>query len=593
MSFVRHFFRKTSTLVGVFLLGTLIFSGCQQTSSGLPSALATSKGLLAEAFLPQDSFVVFEFGANNQQQQDTFAKLLQHFPAEDQKTFGQNLVDGFDHDLTTVGLDYQKDIVPAIGNNLRVLVAIKGQPSQQKEPDVYAFVPLADPSKLDSVFDKLVQSGSFTKENYNSSAIFSRTNSNNPQFMARVDDMLIVTNSENNLKQALDRQHSAQPSLLQDQSYQKALQQLKPSLAFIYINVQGVFDVLRQDPTSRTQFEKAFGQLPGGSFVSALQGEMFSVQAEDQGLRLYGSVFGDGQKMKALSENFLTIPNHQPYLYKRVPGDSTIAYFEGYNLHQILNYDFEQLQNVDGFSDGLTAIKNSFSQIGLDFDKDVLTLFDEGTAFVFRNNGTIFSSMGFYTDVEKHFDEANKVMQKLNLILDGVLKNARASALKDTPDLVTNEAVDMNGSKVYVLRLHLDKAGSQNKNLAMLQLFLTKPLELWYGVTNDKLAFIAFEPNFDQIYSTSPKIADDKNFQQVVAQLPGLNSGLFYLSPATFVDYLDKIVGLSSMNSANSTQDQQNYQKMRAYLKAFTGFVFTTTPVSAGEAHIEGFIKVQ
>jgi|GEM_PF-6679254 len=599
MSFVRHSFRKPSVLTGAFLFTSfaalsLSFAGCQQAGSGVPSALATPKGLLAESFLPQDSFVVLEFGASNQQQQDAFTKLLQHFPADDQQTFQQSLVQGFDKDLTTVGLDYEKDLVPALGTNVHVLVAFKGQPTKQDQPDVYAFVPLADTTKMDAVFDKLVQGGSFTKETYNSKNIFTTTTGNKSEFMSRVDDLLVVANSDDVLKQALDRQQTGQPSLLKDSSYQKALGELKPSLAFGYINVQGIFNVLKQDPTSRTQFEKAFGQLPGGSFVEALQGEMFSVQAEDKGLRLYGTAYGDEEKMKASAQNFMTLPNHEPYLYKRVPGDSIIAYLEGYNLHQILDTNFAQMQGIDGFPAALEQLKSGFSYIGVDFDKEFLALFDEGVAFDFRNNGSLIPSVALYTDVANHVEEANKIIGKLKLIVDGALKNASTTSLKDTPGLLTNDEAVINGTPVYVLRLHLDKVGSDNKNLAALQLFLTKPVEVWYGITDDKLAFIALEPNFDQSYKGSSKVKDDQSFQDATAQLPGLNSSIFYMSPGTFASYLDKIYGLAQMSGGASTdQNQKDYQKVKSYLNAFKGFAFTAQAVSAGEAHLNGFVVIQ
>ncbi len=589
MSVVRHLFRKSSIFAGAFLLSVFL-AGCQQADSGVPSAFMSPQGLKAEAFLPQTTFVVFELGAGNQQQQDAFNNLLKKFPSDDQQNFSQNVIQGFDKDLTTYNLDYQKDIVPAIGPNVRLFVGIEGTPSKQTKPDVYVFVPLQDPSKMDAIFTDLLQGGSFTQQDYNGTPVLSKTSGS--QYMARVNDLLLITNDADILKGALDRQKSAQPSLIADATYQRTLQQLKPSVAFAYINVQGILNVLHQDPTSRTQFEQAFGQLPSGNLIEAIQGEMFSAQAEDNGIHFYGAAYGDEEKMKTMEQNFSNLPSHQPYLYSRVPGNSVMAYFETYNLEKVINEDFQNWSGVKSFNDGLTQLKQSFTQIGLDFDNDFMPLFDQGVALNIHHDDSIVPSFAFYADVGNHPDAANKVMGKLKIIVDVLLKDIDAK-IPDSPGLFTNEAVTVAGGQAYVVRLHLDKLNSQNSNLATLQLFLTQPVEFWYGVTGDKLAFLALEPNFDQNYQTAQKVSDDQNFQHVTSQLGGLKSGVMYMSPATFVGYLDKIVQLAHLGSPADSQSSSDYDKVKSYLKPLTGAAFTTEAVSAGEAHFEGFLLIE
>lgn len=589
MSLVRHLFRKTPVFTGFFLLAVLSFSGCQQNSPGVPSAFMTPKGIKAEAFLPQNSFIVFEFGAVDQQQQEAFKNLLKHFPSEDQQSFQKSLVEGFDKDLGAFGLSYEQDILPAIGDNFRVFAAFAGVPAQQANPEVYAFIPLADPAKMDAVFDKLVQTGTFTKTDDNFHTIISKNSGE--QFMTRVDDMLIMTNGLDALKGALQRQPGGQ-SLLTDSVYQRALGQLKPSVAFAFIDLKNLINVISQDRTSRQEFEKVFTQMPAPSEAEAYQGEMFSVQAEEKGLRLYGAVFGDEEKMKTMDQNFLNLPSHPPYLYKKVPGPSVDAYFEGYNFSKILSYDLKIWNSIEGFAQGFEKVKQAFTQIGLDFDTDFMPLFEEGIAFTIHNNGSVLPSFGLYLDVEKHAPEADKVMSKLKTIVDIVLKDMEPT-LKETPGLITNEETKVSGGKAYVIRVNINKMNSQNKNLEALQLLLTQPVEFWYGVSGDKLAFLAFEPKFDQNYQQAPKVSEDKRFQSTVAQLKGLNSGVGYLSPSTLVSYMDKVFDLTQLAAPDNQQSGSDYEKVKSYLKPITGLAVTSQPVSAGETHFEGFLLLE
>lgn len=588
MSFVRRPFRKILLFAGVFLVMVVVV-GCQQAGKGVSSALVTPQGLKAEAFLPQDSFVVFQAGAANQAQADAFANLLKHFPVDDQSAFQKKLVEGFDKDLSAYGLGYEQDILPIVGKNLQILVALQGTPLHQEKPFVYAFIPLVDPSRLDGVFGKLVQGGSFQKEHYGALDIISR--SSGEEYMVRVGDLLVVSNDLASLKSSLDRQQSSQQSLLQDAAYQRALGQLKPSVAFAYINLQGIFNVIRQDPQARAGFEKLFAQVPTTGSTDAYQGEMFSVQAEEKGLRLYGAVYGDEAKMKAMEQNFSNLPSHEPYLYKKVPGGAVDLYMEGYNLKKVLDYDFNIWSGIDGFSQGLEKVKQGFSAVGLDFDKDFMSLFEQGVALSVHNNGTVLPSVGLYADVEKRSQEAGKVMERLKTMID-VLLARMASTRKDSPDLLTNQEVTVSDGKAYVVRLNLDKVDPSNPNFATLRLFLTKPVEFWYGVTGDKLAFLALEPGFDQIYVSSPKVQDDSGFQRVTAQLQSLESGVVYISPAAFVGYFDKIFDLASLGSASARSNTAEYGKIKAYFKPLTGAAFTTVSVSAGEAHFQGFVLI-
>ncbi len=593
MSLVRHFFRKLFVFAGIFLFAILA-GGCQQTDAGLTSALMTPGGVRAEAFLPQDSFMIFELGPADQVQQTAFSSLLQHFPTDDQQNFQKNVIGGFDKDLTTYGLSYEQDILPAVGNNLRMMAAFEGSPSSQDKPNVYAFVPLEDPSKADLIFQKLVQGKFFTQENSGGGTIYSKVlkdpNDASEEYMSRVNDLLVVTNDLESLKSALDRQKGSQASLLQDSVYQKALRQLKPSVAFAYINLQGIFNVIRQDPTARKQYEEIFTQMPQQNSLDALQGEMFSAQAEAKGLRLYGAVYGDDEKMKNLDQNFLNLPNHEPYLYQKIPGDSVDVYVEGYNLEKVLQYDLSLWSGLGGFAEGFSAVKNAFLQIGLDFDKDFMPMFEQGVAFDIRNNGSVLPSVGLFADVSQHTTEAGKVMGKLQMIVDVILKDIEPN-FADSPGLFTNEESDVNGGKAYVVRLHLDKLNPQNSNYAAMQLFLNKPIELWYGVSGDHIAFITFDPYFGQNYGSSNRISQDQNFQHVLEQIK-VGSGIGYLSPSTLVDYLNKVFDAAQLASGGK-QDSADFAKIKSYLLPFAGMAFTTKPVSAGESHFEGFVLIQ
>ncbi|MFO0781144.1 MAG: DUF3352 domain-containing protein [Candidatus Gracilibacteria bacterium] len=581
MSFPRRLFREVILFSGFFCV-SIFFTACQQ-ASGLDSAFRTPSGLQAESFLPERLLMLATLGSGDVQQNEQFMKLLDHFPLKDREEFGKNVLDGLNNDLHAVDLDYQRDLEPVLGQNFQGMMAFARLESSEK-PDVYAFVTLKDPEGLDRIFQSLETAKKLQKLMHGEYAVYSTENQ--AQYMVRVQDLLVVANRQDLLESALDRWRLHQPSLLNYQPYRRALAQLKPAVAFGYIDFQGLFTTLRQSPDSKERFEKLLG-FSGSQMLDIIEGEMFYLRAEEKGLRFYGSVYGQEEKMKALEQNFLTYQTREPYLVKKIPGSRVFMYFEGYNLASVLSYDFEIWSQIEGFSAGLEKMRQTFSSVGLDFDRDFLPLFEKGVAFKINNESTILPTTGIFVDVSGHEESAGKVMRVLKNMGDALLKNA--PVLQDSPGFITNEEVQVGGGQAYVARIHMNKLGPSQKNLAAAALLLTKPVELWYGVTGDNIAFLAFEPDFDKNYAEGPKVAQDEQYRAVVSNLSGLKGGINYVSPAVFTQFLDKIFDLGKLGGRPDERVLADYESIKSYLKPLKGFAFTTLPVSAGETHFEGF----
>jgi hypothetical protein len=592
----------------------MLLAGCQMASGGVNSILSTEQGLKVEAFLPQDTLLLFKVGPTDQQQHDALDNLLSRFPAKDQQSFGGKLIEGIDKDLKDYGLTYETDIVPLTGDKAQMVLALAGTPfTTDGSPDLYAFVPLQDPAKADAVLQKLLQNHAYSQEIYGTHTLYSKTGGG--EFMAVEGDLLIVTSGEDVLKNALDRQQMQQASLLDNQAYIRSLREFQPSVLAAYFNVQQMLVVLKQDSASRTKVEEVFGQFPGGDFLNSLQAGMFYVKAEDKGLRLYGAIFGDDDRMKALPQNFSSFPVHAPYLDKKVPGGDVLAYFEGYNPAKALGIELGAWENVPGFSNGLDLVKQDFAGSGLDFDKDFAPLFEQGVAVAINYNGSVVPAAGLYADVQGHTDEAGKVMGQLKNFVDYLLNDLETKS-PDMNGLLTNDQATVAGGPAYVLRLHPDQIKSTDKNLALLQLFITKPVEFWYGITGDQVAFLAFEPDFDKQYQGSAKVQNDQNFRNMMEQLADPQAGVGFISPSSFAGYFDTLVGLSQIDPNNILADSRaafgsqqsaaggagagdsqevddDYNDVRAYFKPITGAGFTVQPVSAGESRLEGFVQIQ
>lgn len=609
---MRQHFSSFPSRITVALLGVMVLAvaGCQSGNYSGPSALKTSQGVVAEAFLPKDSLMLMKVGSSDSGQQKGFDTLLARFPKEASEGFKQGMIDSFNEELTKYKMSYEADLKPVIGDHFQMLMSFAGMPVQAQGspemniPHIGFVIQIGDSAKAEAFLNKMADNGVFKKETYGAHVLYHDEKGGG--YAVLVKDALFVSGSLEDAKAGLDRYAAFEKnpaasndtgSMVQDAFYQKALAKVPASVGFAYINVQKLFGIIYNDPTATEESKQVLNQMAGGKeIIDALQSEIFGLTAEDKGFRIFGNVFGDEALLKKANFNFDMFGKHDPYLYQKLPSEKAIVYSEGYGLKQILDYDFKIWNDIPEMKQGIDNMKQFFQGAGLDFDNDVLALFDKGFAFVLQDSGSLIPSIGLYSDVSGHSEGGQKLMAKLDELFMGLIalgnKQAAAgsTAAGKTPDIFIHSTAEVAGGKAYKVTLNVDELAKLQGSTAPSPVFaLLKDLQLWYGVTNDNMAFVTLYPGFDKAYA-GKTLSQDETFKTTMAQLHATHNGFTYLSPESLITYLDKVMALIPLATSDSGSTDA-YNSMRAYIQPVKGIIFGSD-ASTSEATIDGFASI-
>lgn len=650
-SFRKHFYLP---FFSIFLCSVFvaILAGCQRADfSSLSSLATTSSGLKLEAFLPEDAQVAIRFGSSDQMQLQKFTQLLTNFPQAEIRKMTEKFVENLDQSLAPYQLTYGQNIKPFIGEYPQFFLAMQfpesfhnsgspkkemiGENAPEKRPSdgistyssseampplITAAIMLADPGKADVFFQKLVEKGDYRQENYKGAlfyvpALLSQNGSskNSPAtFFARVQDVLVAANNNDLLRASIDRFESRTHTLLQNPRYQKVSAKITPALGVVYVDMKNAFGFLkkqiREASTPENKDLQKILESPA-SFQDALESETFTIVAKDEGLAIHGWVMGDEEAMRKNDIDFSSYQTIKPpYLYKQISADGAIFYGEGNNFKQAMENSFKIWDGTEAFRGIHTGARQFFGSIGLDFDQQILTMFDQGMSFVFKANDSIFPGFAFYTDVSSNPENAAAVMGKINTILQKLIVKFKPS-LGEAASALGFEDVNLGKNSVHVLRLSLQKLLKDrlHGNTASVPPALpASDLEFWYGVADNK-AFLAFQSGFDKDYGKKT-LADDANFQATLQALivsggqqtdgkqataEPLKSGFFYLSPISLFEYFHRIVTLVRSQSPDSASDSVVNDFFQSCFAPLKGAIFSASYPSKYEGNIDGFVLIQ
>lgn len=607
----QHFSSFYSRItVALLVVMVVVIAGCQSGNYSGPSALKTSQGVVAEAFLPKDSVMLMKIGGSDRAQQTQFDRLLARFPTEASENFKKEIVEGFNQELAKYQMTYEADFKPVIGDHFQMLISFAGMPVQTPDselanvPHVGVVIQVGDGAKAEAFLNKMVENNVFKKEVYGSHALYHDEKGDG--YAVLVKDALFVSGNLEDAKAGLDRYaafeknsapNSDAGSMIQDVFYQKALAKAPASVGFVYVNMQKLLGVISNDPTAPEESKQLLNQMAGGKeIIDALQGEILGLAAEDKGFRIFANAFGDDALLKKANFSFDMFGKHDPYLYQKLPTEKAIVYSEGYGLKQILDYDLKIWSGIPEIKQGIDDMKQVFKDAGLDFDNDVLAIFDKGFAFVFQDGGSLIPSVGLYSDVSGHPEGGQKLMAKLDELFLGLIAlgnkqvAANATTGTKTPDMFVHGTAQVAGGKAYTVKLNIDELMKLQTTSGSTAVFaLLKDLQLWYGVTSDNMAFVTIHPDFDKAYG-GKNLAQNETFKATMSQLRAKDTGFMYVSPQSLVAYLDKVMALIPL-AGGSSSSTDSYNSIRQYLDPIKGMIFGTS-ASANEATIDGFVSI-
>lgn len=563
-----------------FVVLSMVFSfavltGCQSVvDTDAPSALVSAEGVKAESFLPDDTFMVTKVGADSAEQRENLEALAANFPQEAWNLAVAEIIQDFNDEVASAGMTFEGDVLPAIGDSPRGLVGFFGQISETEEPEIIAVVSIADPEAVVQWMEDAAEEGSGQKQSYKEYAIYSGPEGDS--YVTLYKDVLVAGSRVELVREALDRADGNGASLLNNENYQRGMNAVSDGFAFFYIDPGFSADLVKSEMSEEEQEQSR--QLLG--VLEAMEGEVFAFIAEEDGIRIDGAVYGDAEKWEKIHEigNFNVEP---AYLYNQLPGDGLIMYAEGSNLKKGVNALREIYGSMEGFEQGIAQFELGLQSAGLSLEDDVLSFMDRGYAFALYDTGGVVPGMGIFVDASSNPEAAEKVMGKMAEGLQGLVTMATA----EIPGILNFNADDGEYS------VAVDVAALPEEELAQVPpQLLNEDMALYFGVSDDDLAYIALYPGFDS--GDFATIADSENFSDGLDRISGYDRGVTFMDMTTLMNYVDKAVAFGVELEGGSMDDLGEYLLARSYLEPVKSLIMSAGEAGDSSVDLQGFVTI-
>lgn len=608
-----------SGIMALFM--TVVFwAGCQQTPSndtiaatpGLEkSGFVSASGVKAEDLLPEDSMITMKFGATSEGQLQNLEQLKQNFPAEMWAAWDENFSLMLENMGGDTGISVKEDILPVFGKNAQVMFSMSSLPIDPDDvPEIVAIASLEDREQLTGVLNAQVPEAK--RKTYKDWTIY---NLGEQAFIAMTTDLVVFTTTEIGMQQALDNSVAEDnTSLLKNPRYQEMLAKIpSENLFYYYVDVpaysKAIVTTMREvskqaaeENPSAPQADINEEALQGfEDYLNAMNGEIIAATAEPKGIRLHGYMTYDKAEMEAAGFNFESM--YEPaYLYKKVPGDNMIMYVEAFNLKETFNLIQKSLTASMSTYPGMDAnitemseqIDSFLAQQGLDLEQDILSFMDKGFAMSIQSNDNVTThfpipSFGIFIDASSNPDGAKKTMQKVYEMVNLLIAQGKM-AQPEIANMISHEAVDNDKGVYYVAKVDLQKMPEEQKQMGPAEL-LAMPIEAYYGVMKDNLAFFSFMyPQFDQgNYETLEK---NSNFTQALNDIKGHDRSVVYFDMQALVSYLDNYMN-TMVKLGGTTEVPVEFTTFKTWASPVKSFVFGGGPILNNEMSMQGFIRIE
>lgn len=579
--------QKSSIIPKFLTLGfvsLLVLSACNTITGGDNSRFQSKEGVNLESFMPSDLMLLAKVGTNDEKQIEYLKNINSYFPVDLFKEFATGFNEGFTSsgDLSEYGLDYEKDVLPIIGEKSEFYVGISlgGQDVKEFNPDnikMSALLTTQEPEKLSNLLNKFVSEGKLKEANYNNNKYLVSTDDSSV-YLAQLKDVLIYSNNESLLKTGFDNFAKGVSALKDNKNYNEIFNKYyKSSVAFVYGDSAGVMN-----------FVQELAKQEGGSAISTgfegVKSQLYVLAVEEDGIRFKVDMLGDN------STDFtkLTGNSKKIYLADKVPSLNTILYLEGGGLKAVLDQVLEAAKQEEGFDAEYAAMKEEVSSMGLDLEKDIFPLFENNFAFIFGDNNSVLPTLGLFMDVNGHNESAVKVASKMDEGMDFAFEMAKA----DSEDLVAFiEKEEVKQGKLWKYKLLLGPLLATAPEDIAKELTGLK-VELYYGLVDDNTLGIALYPNLEIDFANSKlSVAQSGDFKNASNDLGGKLQSVTFVSFKQALVYVDRIMNIAKQAGAVPAIPPE-YEMAKQYLDPIKYFIGGNTVVDKQYVHGEMFIKI-
>jgi hypothetical protein len=576
----RSFFALTAV---VFLL----LMGCQQQPKiANNSVFVSQQGVKVEAIFPEHVGILLSFGTEDVGQQEKLAKLAQLFPEDGFANLMNVFAQDFNNEFAAAEISLEKDVMPLMGEHPRMMVAFPNSVGVAGS-DVVGAVAITDEAATDLVLKKL------TKEGYETAAQAGTTiYTKNGFSLVRYQDVVLIASRPRLIQEGLLRLEKGEPGLLNNESYQKGIAKVSGSLGFVFSDTQYFLGSMAQQGSESQQDEtqsEASQQIPTSKLLTALDGEIYALYAEDHGLRIKGNAYTDEERLQEVGASFSELNLHEAYLYKQIPGDGMAYYVELYNPRKAFEMSWGTYENMENFKQMFAQARTFFTLQGVDVEKDVLTFLDRGMAFSLRKVGGLIPEVGIYIDASSHPEGARKVMEKLHGTLEALF--LQASATPEAAPLLKLFTHEKTGDGTYRWSVDFNKLADKDKQQIPAFLVSTLP-EFTFGVDAKNVAFMRLGVAGEGSESVKT-FADNEDLKQAQSFIDGFDKGFFYVNPQEFMGYFDDLVAFAqSVGTSNTAEQMKEYEDFKQYILPVKSIIFSSGQPSGTETAVQAFVYI-
>ena len=410
------------------------------------------------------------------------------FPDEIQEIEGE---------LSEVGISYQRDIQPWIGDTMIALVPTTDSSEIIQDVDTLVIIGIDDYFKANNFLQKIQSQAEITsrKSKYKGLDITTYTeNRVNSVNTALIGNKIVASNKIDTVKKSIDT-YKGQPSLINAAKTKEIFQQkldINNSLAQVYFTNYDrlIASSLQDAELSENTIEN----------LQILQSLSMGIGTEDNKLRLQGLAKLNSQIVK---EEYTNSPGK---IIETLPKE-TIAFFSGQGISNFWSELSEITSQEPDLKTAFNGLRTSTKFVtGLDLDRDIFGWMDGEFAL-----GIVPSSQPY--------------IPGLNLGLGGAfaLETSDRKTAQNTIDKLDNkfqQNLGISSQKRNIKKTDITQWPISNSNVALSSGWLDK---------NNLLLTLGSEDIKSLYDSKKPSLEKNPKFQEIVQELPKKNLGYFYL----------------------------------------------------------------
>ncbi len=455
---------------------------------------------------------------------------------------------------------------------------------------LYSITHLRDGKAYEALEKKLLTLPGYTKEQYKSFTIL--TKGTEGLFVTQKDATVYASSTKEGLQKLVDGAFAAAP-LSGDADYSAAMQKMGRSFLSAYFRPDFVTKVAEQAAMEGATEEQKQQLAQAAESLKAITAMAFAVKAENEGLRIAGTTFGNREVLDQMQFKFSSLPSHESYLSSDIPTGPTIMFSEAYDLKSSFANSFRlngmdpaQLKDLEAQLDGMAK------GMGLDLKADVYPLFGKGSAFALQfDDGNVFPRLTVITDVTGEEQRADKVVAALTKGLEGAIASLTSPESGIPAGLITKTTVPIEGKNFSRISFNTAAVSAfvGADAPAALQTALEKlKVELWLGVTDEGRMVMTTTSGLDTRLDKDG-VDSEKDYDDAMARVTDNGRGIAYFHIANLSQYVGQVYQV--LSSYEGGDGFASYAKFIESIKPLR-YLILSSSASEYETQSDGFLKI-